>query len=197
MKLEKKEFIDTFEESPSTKERNLKAKRMTLGNIRFDYERDISVKDDDKECSIDYCEMCYHPRGATVNTFEICTTFDGIDIPKLIENLREKTAIYFAQEKKVGNLKVISDNAEGQCGCVPNIVIPPNPKMIMELGEHIEEILEQGELSITIYDPKTDKRGAIAMDPDFFAALKEDDDYEGMTDAEVFTNYMMNFADLL
>jgi hypothetical protein len=157
---------------------------MSLGAVKFDSKKNISFKMDDKDCAIDFCEICWHPKGVTMNIFELCPTFDRLDVGELIRDLKSRSESYFKSALE-----------EGQC--IANLVIPPNPKMIMELGKHIEEIMKLGDFTITIYDPEKDKRGACLISEDFFESIKEDEDYEGMSNDEIFTNFMMNYAELL
>lgn len=177
--MDKKEFIEKFASSENMRKRNQTAQEMSSGLVKFDYKRDIP--------SIDLCEVCIHPKGRTLNIFEMCTSFDGVDIPKLIEDLKSRSESYFESQRELGE----------NCQLIRNLVIPPDPKMIMELGDHLDALMEIGGIVITVYDPKNDKRGSCPLNEEFFLSLKEDDDYRGMDDAEIFTNFMMNFVEML
>jgi hypothetical protein len=146
-----------------------------MGMVKFDYETEIP--------SIDLCEICVHPKGRTVNAFEMCMSSDGIDVSEL------------ADFKKRSRNYCIEEYGDG-CQVIPNLVIPPDPKMVMELGEHLDELMNM-DIVITIYDPKNDKRGSCPLNEDFFSSLREDEDYKEMGDAEIFTNFMMNFVEAL
>lgn len=173
--MEKDEFIDKFASSANTKERNENAAKASMGMVKFDYERDFP--------SIDFCEICIHPKGRTMNVFEMCVSQENINIEEF-EKFRKHAQDFCIEEFGKG------------CHVIPNIVIPPEPKMIMDLGEHIDALKEM-DIVITIYDPKSDKKGSFPVNEDFFSSLREDADYEGMSDAEIFQNFMMNFAELL
>jgi hypothetical protein len=69
--------------------------------------------------------------------------------------------------------------------------------MIMELGEHLEEMIRLGGFAVTVYDAKSGRMGMFLIEEDFLSELREDPDYKGMSDAEIFTNFMMNYAELL
>jgi hypothetical protein len=66
----------------------------------------------------------------------------------------------------------------------------------MELGNHLDVLMEAN-VVITVYDPKSDKRGSCPMNEEFFQSLREDEDYKGMDDAEIFTDFLMNFVEIL
>jgi hypothetical protein len=173
--MEKDEFIDKFASSANTKERNASAVKASMGMVKFYYEQEIP--------SLDFCEICVHPKGRTLNTFEMCMSIEEID-PARVTDFKDRSKQYHAEEYgKDTNI-------------ILNIVIPPEPKMIMELGEHINALKEL-DIVITIYDPKNDKKGAFPVNEDFFSSLREDADYEGMSDSEIFQNFMMNYAELL
>ena len=173
--MDKSEFIESFASSESTKERNESAAKASMGMVKFYY--------DSETPSIDFCEICIHPKGRTLNTFEMCVSSDAID-PKTVKDFKDRSKNYHVEEY----------GGDGQV--IPNIVIPPEPKMIMELGEHLDALKEL-DIVITVYDPKNDKRGSCPVNEEFLQSLREDEDYEGMDDAEIFTNFMMNFVELL
>lgn len=173
--MEKEEFIEKFASSENTKERNEKASKASMGMVKFDYEREFP--------SIDFCEICIHPKGRTMNVYEMCISHENIDITEF-EQFKRRSEDFCKKEFGPG------------CHVIPNIVIPPEPKMIMELGEHIE-VLKEMDIIITVYDPKIDRRGSFPVNEDFFVPLREDEDYKGMSDAEIFQNFMMNFVELL
>jgi hypothetical protein len=173
--MDKEEFIEKFASSQSTKERNEKAAKASMGMIKFDYERDFPT--------IDFCEICIHPKGRTTNVFEMCMSSNDIDITE------------FKKFSKYSRDFCIEEFGPG-CHVIPNIVIPPDPKMIMDLGEHIEDLKEM-DVVVTVYDSKNDKKGSFPINTDFLSSLREDEDYEGMSDAEIFTNFMMNFVEML
>jgi hypothetical protein len=173
--MEKKEFTEKFASSESTKERNEKAAKASMGMVKFGYERDIP--------SIDFCEICIHPKGRTMNVYEMCASYEDIDITEF-ELFKNRSEDYCINEFGPG------------CHVIPNIVIPPDPKMIMELGEHVKALKEM-DIIITIYDPKNDKKGSFPINEEFFGSLREDEEYRGMSDSEIFQNYMMNFAEML
>jgi len=176
--MDKKEFIEKFASSESMQERNKKATETSGGMVKFDCRQDIP--------SVDFCEVCIHPKGKTLNVFEMCTSFDGVDIPELVKDFKNRSKSYLDQEESGRN-----------CQLILNLVVPPEPKMIMELGEHLVALMEIGGIVVNVYDPKNDKRGSCPLDEDFFLALKEDDAYAGMDDTEIFTNFMMNFVEML
>jgi len=182
IEMEKKEFIDRFCASETRAERNRVAEERSQGLVRFEHLRDIASK----EGPIDSCEICLHPKGRTFNIMEICSSFEG-DVLNLIEDFERRSTAYFKSQVMRGEHSQL----------VKNLVIPPDPGMIMELGKHVERLLELGDFTVTVYDPKSDKMGACSMDQDFFDSLKEDPDYEGMKLPEIFTNYLMNFSELL
>jgi hypothetical protein len=173
--MEKEEFIEKFASSASTKERNESAAKASMGMVKFYYEQDIP--------SLDFCEICVHPKGRTLNTFEICMSSDVID-PARVTDFKNRSKEYHIEEY----------GGDGQV--IPNIVIPPEPKMIMEIGEHLDALKELG-VVITVYDTKRDKRGSCPLSEDFLASLRDDADYEGMSDGEIFQNFMMNFVEML
>ncbi len=176
--MDKKEFIEKFASSDSMQERNKKATEMSRGMVKFDYKQDIP--------SLDFCEVCLHPKGRTLNVFEMCPSFDGVDILEFLEDFKRRSEIHFEGQIEPGE----------NCQLIRNLVIPPEPKLIMELGEHFDALMG-ADIVITVYDPKTDKRGSCPLNEDFFQSLREDDDYAGMDDAEIFTNFMMNFVEML
>jgi hypothetical protein len=180
--MEKKEFIDMFCASETKAERNRLAEERSQGLVRFQQKVDIHTEDG----PIDSCEICLHPKGRTLNIMEVCSSFDG-DVSGLIEDFEKRSTAYYKSQVERGEHSQI----------VKNLVIPPDPAMIMELGKHVEKLLKLGDFTVTIYDPKSDKMGACPMDQDFFDSLKEDPDYEGMDLSEIFTNYLMNFSELL
>ena len=173
--MDKSEFIDKFAGSKNTKERNESAAKASMGMVKFYYEQEIPT--------LDFCEICVHPKGRTLNTFEMCMSSDAID-PTHVTDFKNRSMQYHAEEY----------GKDTQV--IPNIVIPPEPKMIMDLGEHIGALKEL-DVVITIYDPKNDKKGSFPVNEDFLSSLREDADYEGMSDAEIFQNFMMNFAEML
>ncbi len=173
--MEKEEFINFFASSKNTKERNETAAKASMGMVKFYYESEIP--------SIDFCEICVHPKGRTANIFEMCMSTDEIDM-STITDFKKRSEQYRREEYA------------GDCRMIPNLVIPPDPKMIMELGEQIDT-LKEIDIVITVYDPKKDKKGSFPINEEFFVPLREDDDYEGMNDAEIFTNFMMNFVEIL
>lgn len=173
--MDKKEFIEKFSSSENIQKRNKKAEEMSGGMIKFDYRRNVPA--------IDFCEVCVHPKGRTVNTYEICMSSDDIDIPKIIE-FRNTSLSYCRNE--FGEY----------CQVLPNLVIPPDLSMIMELGKHLDELMKANVI-VTVYDPKSDKRGSCPMNEEFFQSLREYDDYQGIEDAEIFTNFLMNFVEML
>lgn len=173
--MEKEEFIERFATSESTKERNENAVKASMGMVKFYYERDIP--------SLDFCEICVHPKGRTLNTFEMCLSSEDID-PSLILDFKNRSEQYALEEY----------GGDGQV--IPNFVIPPDPKMVMELGEHLDALKEMN-IVVTVYDPNRDKRGSCPVNEEFLQSLREDEDYEGMSDSEIFTNFMMNFVEML
>jgi len=177
--MDKKEFIEKFASSESIQKRNQKATEMSSGLVKFDYKQDIP--------SVDFCEVCLHPKGRTLNIFEMCTSFDGVDIPELVKDFKNRSSTYFESQKEFGE----------HCQLILNLVIPPEPKMIMELGDHLDALMEIEGIAITVHDPKNDKRGSCPLNKEFFLSLREDDHYEGMNDADLFTNFMMNFVEML
>ncbi len=177
--MDKKEFIEKFASSESMQERNKKATETSGGMVKFDCRQDTS--------SVDFCEVCIHPKGRTLNVFEMCTSFDGVDIPELAKDFKNRSKSYFEGKREFGEHYQL----------ILNLVVPPEPKMIMELGEHLVALMEIGGIVVNVYDPKNDKRGSCPLDEDFFLALKEDDAYAGMDNAEIFTNFMMNFVEML
>ncbi len=182
--MDKTEFIERFAASKNIEKRNEKARRTSQGMIKFRYLKRIAFEKDGKDYSIDFCEICVHPKGRTINVFEMCTSFEGIDMMGLIKDLKDRSKIYFDCEIEPGEYGYY----------LPNLVIPPEPAMIMELGSRIGEI--EG-IAVNIYDPKKDKRGAFLIDEDFFAPLRRDPDFRGMDNAGVFTNFMMDFIEKL
>ncbi len=174
--MDKKEFIEKFASSENIQKRNQKALETSGGMIKFYYERDIP--------SIDFCEVCVHPKGRTVNVYEMSASLDGLDIPELVKDFRARSESYCRGEFGEG------------CQIIPNLVIPPEPKMIMELGNHLDVLMEAN-VVITVYDPKSDKRGSCPMNEEFFQSLREYEDYKGMDDAEIFTDFLMNFVEIL
>ena len=173
--MEKEEFIEFFASSKSTKERNENAAKSSMGMVKFYYEKEFP--------QIDFCEICVHPKGRTLNYYEMCMVADDINMSD------------FSEFKKRSEAHCKEEYGEG-CQVIPNLVIPPNPKMIMELGENIEALKEM-DIVVTVYDQKKDKKGSFPINEDFFLPLREDEDYAGMNDAEIFTNFMMNFAEML
>ncbi len=173
--MDKKEFIEKFAASENIQKRNKKAGEMNRGLVSFDYKRDIP--------SIDFCEVCTHPKGRTLNMFKVCTSIDDISIKGLTE-FKGRANKYFESQIEPGE----------HCQQILSLVIPPDPKIIMELGDRLGELMN---MVITVYDPKSDKQGACPLSEDFFLSLKEDSDYEGMDDAEIFTNFLMNFVEML
>jgi hypothetical protein len=173
--MDKSEFIESFASSESTKERNESAVKASMGMVKFYYERDIP--------SLDFCEICVHPKGRTLNTFEMCLSSEDID-PPLILDFKNRSEQYALKEY----------GGDGQV--IPNFVIPPDPKMVMELGEHLNALKEM-DIVITVYDPKNDKRGSCPVNEEFLDSLREDEDFKAMSDAEIFQNFMMNFVELL
>ncbi len=182
--MDRTEFIEKFATSRYIAKRNEKARRTSQGMIKFKYLRGISFENDGKDYSIDLCEICIHPKGKTMNIFKMCTSFDGVDIIKLVKDLKICSKIYFNREVEPGEHGYY----------LPNLVIPPDPAMIMELGNHIKEI--EG-IAVNIYDPQKDRRGAFLIDEDFFAPLRRDPDTEGLDNAGIFTNFMMDFIETL
>jgi hypothetical protein len=173
--MEKDEFIEKFASSENVQKRNQKAEEMSKGMIKFDYRRDVP--------SIEFCEVCVHPKGRTINTYEICMSPDDIDIPRLIEFRNLSTSYGQTEFGKY-------------CQILPNLVVPPDPKMLMELGKHLDALMKMN-IVVTVYDPKSDKRGSCPVNEDFFSSLREDEDYKAMSDAEIFQNFMMNFVEML
>jgi hypothetical protein len=173
--MEKDEFIEKFASSANTKERNASAVKASMGMVKFYYEQEIPT--------LDFCEICVHPKGRTLNTFEMCMSSDDID-PARVTDFKNRSKQYHAEEYGKDTQVIL------------NIVIPPEPKMIMDIGEHLDALKTLG-VVITVYDPKGDKRGSFPINEDFLSSLREDEDYEGMSDSEIFQNFMMNFAELL
>ncbi|MEE8401109.1 MAG: hypothetical protein V3R86_03035, partial [Candidatus Hydrothermarchaeaceae archaeon] len=157
--------------------RNQKATEMSKGMVKFDYTQSAP--------SIDFCEVCIHPKGRTISIYEMCASFDDINIPELIKDFEGRGGAYFEREKDKNSQLILS------------LVIPADPGMIMKLGEKLDEIINKSEIAITVYDPKTDKRGSCVLSKEFFSSLREDEDYEKMEDAEIFTNFLMNFVEML
>jgi hypothetical protein len=173
--MEKEEFIEKFASSANTKERNASAVKASMGMVKFYYESDIP--------SLDFCEICVHPKGRTLNTFEMCLSSDDID-PARVMDFKDRSKRYHAEEYGKDTQVIL------------NIVIPPEPKMIMDIGEKLEALKEM-DIVVTVYDSKRDKKGSFPINEDFFLPLREDNDYAGMDDAEIFQNFMMNFAEML
>lgn len=173
--MEKSEFIEKFANSKSTEERNDSAAKASMGMVKFYY--------DSETPSIDFCEICVHPKGRTLNVFEMCMSTESIDMSK-VKDFKDRSKQYHLDEY----------GGDGQV--IPNIVIPPEPKMIMEIGEHLDALKELG-IVITVYDPKRDKRGSCPVNEGFLQSLREDEDYEGMSDSDIFQNFMMNFIEML
>lgn len=176
--MDKNEFIEKFASSDAMQKRDQKAQEMSRGLVKFDYKRDIPT--------IDFCEVCLHPKGRTFNLFEMCTSFDGVTIPELIKDFKDRSNAYFKDQKEFG------ENSQQ----ILNLVIPPEPKMIMELGENLDALMEMG-IMITVYASQSDKRGSCPLNDEFFMSLREDDAYTGMDNAGVFTNFLMNFVEML
>lgn len=173
--MDKKEFIEKFSSSKSVQKRNRKAEKTSGGMIKFDYSENMP--------SIEFCEICIHPKGRTVNAYEMCMSADDIDIRKF-------------KEVVAAHSETIREEYGEHCQLISHLVIPPEPKMIMKLSEHLDELLEMN-VVVTVYDPESDKRGSCPMNEEFFQALRDYEDYEGMKDPEIFTNFLMNFIEML
>ena len=173
--MEKEEFIEKFASSANTKERNESAIKASMGMVKFYYEQEIP--------SLDFCEICVHPKGRTLNTFEMCMSTDDID-PARVMDFKDRSKQYHAEEYGKDTQVIL------------NIVIPPEPKMVMDIGEKLDALKEL-DIVIIVYDTKRDKRGSCPVNEDFISSLREDDDYAGMNDAEIFQNFMMNFVEML
>ena len=173
--MDKSEFIERFATSKSTKERNESAAKASMWMVKFYYDQEIP--------SLDFCEICVHPKGRTLNTFEMWMSSDAID-PKTVKDFKDRSKQYHTEEYGKDTRIIL------------NIVIPPEPKMIMEIGEHLDALKELG-IVITVYDPKRDKRGSCPVNDGFLDSLREDEDFKGMSDSEIFQNFMMNFVEML
>jgi hypothetical protein len=182
--MDKKEFIEKFANSKNLRQRNINAQKLSMGAVSFDSRKEISFKVGDREFSIDFCEVCIHPKGVTMNFYEMCPTFDGVDIPSMAEDFKRRCETYFKMALE-----------EGQY--ILNIVIPPEPKMIMQLGEYLDDIMRMGDFAVTVYDPVKDIRGACVISEEFFDSLREDPEYKDMDNPEIFTNFLMNYIDML
>lgn len=177
--MDKIELIKKFASSGEMQRRNQKAMEMNNGMVKFDYVQSAPT--------IDFCEVCIHPKGRTISIYEMCTSFDGVDICGLIKDFEGRAGAYFEREKEAG------ENSQ----LILSLVIPPDPGMIMKLGEKLDDIINKSEIAITVYDEKTDKRGSCVLSQEFFSSLREDEDYAKMDDAEIFTNFLMNFVEML
>ncbi|NOZ76127.1 MAG: hypothetical protein GXO65_00275 [Euryarchaeota archaeon] len=182
IEMDKEDFIDRLYSSETKAARNRMAEERSQGLVRFQTERDVPTP----EGPIDLCEICLHPKGRTFNVMEVCPSFDG-GVLRIIDDFEKRCRAYFEARVERGEHPQL----------VKNIVIPPDPGMIMELGKHVEKLLELGDFTVTVYDPESDKMGACPLDRDFLESLKEDPDYEGMELSEIFSSFLMGFSELL
>jgi len=180
--MDKDEFLERF--CLDEEDRHKRAERISKGMVRYERRKNAIFTFKDSVAKIDLCEVCRHPKGVTYTLCEVVPSFDGVDVGEMLLQVREKAEVFCK-----------SEGTRGQC--LINIVIPPEPKMIMELGEHLDEMTRLGNFAVTVYDTKSGKMGMLVIDESFLSELREDPDYEGMSDAEIFTNFMMNYAELL
>jgi hypothetical protein len=179
--MDKEEFLESF--CRHEEEKHSSAERVSGGLVRYERRRNVEFKSGARAVRVDLLEKCYHAKGVTCTLCEVVPSFAEIDVGELISGAKEKAQIFM--------------RCEGVEQCTVNIVIPPSPGMIMELGEHISEMLRLGNFAVTVYDAKSGRMGMFLIEEDFLSELREDPDYKGMSDAEIFTNFMMNYAELL
>ncbi len=180
--MDKEEFLERF--CMDEEERHRRAERISKGMVRYERRKNAVFTFKDRVAKIDLCEVCRHPKGITYTLCEVVPSFDGVDVSEMLHRMREKAEVFCR-----------SEGARGRC--IINIVIPPEPGMIMKLGEHIDEMTKLGNFAVTVYDTKSGKMGMLVIDESFLSELRKDPDYEGMSDAEIFANFMMNYAELL
>lgn len=182
--MDKKEFIDKFASSEGMEKRKKEAEKLSRGAVKFDCRKNISFKKDGKDCTIDLCEVCLHPKGVTMNFFEFVTTFKGVDVGELIRDFKSRSESYFELAL-----------AEGQL--VANLVIPPDPEMIIKLGEYIDDMMKLGDFTVIIYDPDKDRSGACFISREFLESLQADPSFKHMNMRDVFTAFLIEFAEMV
>ncbi len=180
--MDKDEFLERF--CLDEENRHRRAERISRGMVRYERRKNAIFTFRDRIAKIDLCEVCRHPKGVTYTLCEVVPSFEGVDVSEMLLEVREKAEVFCR-----------SEGARGQC--IINIVIPPEPGMIMELGEHLEEMTGLGNFAVTVYDTRSGKMGMLLIDESFLSELRRDPDYEGMSDAEIFANFMINYAEQL
>jgi hypothetical protein len=179
--MEKGEFLEKFASSKATIERNNQIEKIHKGAIKFDYRKNIVFEDGEKEYIIDYGELCVYPAGLTLNLYEICPNFDGVELDSFIREVRERNERYFQ-----------SWGAKGRM--ITHFVIPPDKDMIFALGDHLDSL--EG-ASVIVYDADKDKRGCLLIEEDFFRDCRESEDFKSMEDPEIFSTFLLNFVEAL
>ncbi|WP_456475233.1 hypothetical protein [Candidatus Pyrohabitans sp.] len=180
--MDKKDFLERF--CLDEEDKHKRAERISKGMVRYERKKNVIFTFKDSVAKIDLCEVCRHPKGMTYTLCEVLPSFEGADVSAMLMEAKEKAEVFCRSEGP-------------RAQCIINIVIPPEPGMIMELGEHLAEMTMLGNFAVTVYDTKSGKMGMLVIDESFLSELREDPDYEEMSDAEIFANFMMNYADLL